>query len=870
VKLHRMTLRNYRGIAHRDIELPDSGVIVISGANEIGKSSMIEALDLLLEAKDRSTKRDVKQVKPTHADEGSEVTAEISTGPYRFVYFKRFNKSPATVLTVLAPRREQLTGDEAHDRVLAILEETVDTELWRAQRVLQSASTAPVDLSGCDALSRALDVAAGQAVALSGTESPLIDRIDDEYRLYFTQTGRPTGDWAAATNRLRHAVDQVAQCQAAVAEVDDAATRHRRLTEEIGRAALERATAARRLEAAQIAADAVERSTKRLDEVRVLAEAATSTRAAAVSALGERRRLRADLDDRTARIAELEDSARAAGDEQVVAREAADAADSVVAEAQGVVASCQLGVDAARTAVEQITARAEAVRLTTRLARIEAACAELAQIDRELAGAALPDAVMRGIEVAAAAVERASAKAELASATVELVAVADVELLVDGDAVDLAAGASWTANVGGPTDVELPGVLTLRMIPGAPAADTHAVLEAAREHLAATLAAARVPDVAAARVRHDRSRELSASRDTVMATRDALVGDDTVELLRDRLAELVDGVASDCPGDAAGAKAQLKTAMAAHRQALTECEGRRRDAASAAKCSTEKATRLTVLGEKLANARTELAAVAERLARQRESQPDDELVIRAEAEGEHWVSVSKQLAVVEAELAGTAPDAVAAELDAAVRSAEQMMRRYQMLAEQLGEVTMRLKVYGSEGRKGRLDAAEIERAHAESEHARIRRCASAAALLHSVMTRHRDDARLRYVDPFRTEVQRLGRIVFGDDFEVDIDAELRIQSRTLDGRTVPYDSLSGGAKEQLGIVARLAGAALVAKEDGVPVVIDDALGFSDADRLTKMAGVFDAVGGDGQIIVLTCAPDRYAGVRQALHVELTA
>ena len=43
---------------------------------------------------------------------------------------------------------------------------------------------------------------------------------------------------------------------------------------------------------------------------------------------------------------------------------------------------------------------------------------------------------------------------------------------------------------------------------------------------------------------------------------------------------------------------------------------------------------------------------------------------------------------------------------------------------------------------------------------------------------------------------------------------------------MPYESLSGGAKEQLGILTRLAGAALVAKEDSVPVVIDDALGFT--------------------------------------------
>ena len=143
MKLHRIVLRNYRGISHRDIDFPDRGVVVISGANEIGKTSMIEALDLLLESKDRSTKKEVKAVKPTHLDEGAEIMAEISTGPYRFEYHKRFHKKPETRLTVLAPHREQLTGDEAHDRVLAILAETVDTDLWQAQRVLQSSSTSP-------------------------------------------------------------------------------------------------------------------------------------------------------------------------------------------------------------------------------------------------------------------------------------------------------------------------------------------------------------------------------------------------------------------------------------------------------------------------------------------------------------------------------------------------------------------------------------------------------------------------------------------------------------------------------------------------------------------------------------------------------
>ena len=50
----------------------------------------------------------------------------------------------------------------------------------------------------------------------------------------------------------------------------------------------------------------------------------------------------------------------------------------------------------------------------------------------------------------------------------------------------------------------------------------------------------------------------------------------------------------------------------------------------------------------------------------------------------------------------------------------------------------------------------------------------------------------------------------------------------------------------------------------------DALGFTDAERLTKMAEVFDAVSTDGQVIILTCSPQRYAGVRCAQHIALTA
>ncbi|MGH3562226.1 MAG: ATP-binding protein, partial [Mycobacterium sp.] len=203
-------------------------------------------------------------------------------------------------------------------------------------------------------------------------------------------------------------------------------------------------------------------------------------------------------------------------------------------------------------------------------------------------------------------------------------------------------------------------------------------------------------------------------------------------------------------------------------------------------------------------------------------------------------------------------------------AADALRTRHVDTARGLHEVSVELAVFGTEGRKGKLDIAETEREHAAAEHSRVGRRARAVQLLRSVMKRHRDNTRLRYVEPFRAEIERLGRPVFGPGFEVDVDSGLRIWQRTLDGRTVPYESLSGGAKEQLGILVRLAGAALVAKEDTVPVLIDDALGFTDPGRLASMGAVFDALGAHGQVIVLTCTPGRYRSIEGAHRIDLIA
>jgi uncharacterized protein YhaN len=120
--------------------------------------------------------------------------------------------------------------------------------------------------------------------------------------------------------------------------------------------------------------------------------------------------------------------------------------------------------------------------------------------------------------------------------------------------------------------------------------------------------------------------------------------------------------------------------------------------------------------------------------------------------------------------------------------------------------------------------------------------------------------------------------VFGASFGVTVDADLRVAARTLEGRTDPYAELSTGAREAVAMCVRLACAALVGPDGGVPVVIDDALGAADPGRRRMLGALLNHAGSTGstgstgssgiadkptQIIIFTCDPDRYRAVGSA-------
>ncbi len=247
----------------------------------------------------------------------------------------------------------------------------------------------------------------------------------------------------------------------------------------------------------------------------------------------------------------------------------------------------------------------------------------------------------------------------------------------------------------------------------------------------------------------------------------------------------------------------------------------------------------------------------------------DEDVAKQLADAESaMLARTAELTEAETRLAAEAPDSV----EELLHNARAVKKR---LADDLHDNEVRtrdlrtkLALKGEEGLANKLDIAKSELAHLTGAHERLEARAAAAKLLYDTFATRRAEAHHRYVAPFRERIEQLGCLVFGRTLEVELDDDLRISRRTLDGVTLDFLDLSTGAKEQLGVISRLACASIVAADGGAPVVFDDALGWSDPRKLDRMGAVISMAGRSCQIIVLTCTPGRYASVGNATVVQL--
>lgn len=176
-----------------------------------------------------------------------------------------------------------------------------------------------------------------------------------------------------------------------------------------------------------------------------------------------------------------------------------------------------------------------------------------------------------------------------------------------------------------------------------------------------------------------------------------------------------------------------------------------------------------------------------------------------------------------------------------------------------------------EGYRDRLSEAESAQSEAADKLARIEREAKAVRLLRETAERAYAEAQGALMEPVYREAAPLLRIIRpGTTFQMNRDS-MQLEQVLRDGIEEDFKDLSGGAREQLAVVVRIALAKVFARQQrALPLILDDILGWTDDHRLRAMLNVLERTAQDLQVILLTCHPSRFRGLSGAQTYALDA
>lgn len=864
--LHRLCIEDFRGVAREEVHVPPRGVLVIEGPNESGKTSLMDALEMLLEHKASSGRAEIKAASPVGRDVSVVVEAEFTIDGERLRYRKEFVRGKKTSLEFTDSAKVALSGDDAHDYVRDLLDRRVDRSLWRALLIAQDEPIGQVEAGkGMDSLRRALDAAAG-GESPTGDDT-LVTRVAEERNRYLTaRRGEPTGELARSGMRLAEAQNALAASRARLAELDTAVADHAgqtavHQTRESSLTAVV-AEVARLEEADRLGVelrDTCRSAERKVDRTAVAHEASSR-------ALRERTVLINRRDEEQLRTAGLHDAVALAAQRLEPAEERVREARTALEVAEGRVTQVRSQLDAERAARDRDRQRSDLTALDATLETLASVGEELAEREAELAEAELPQESVERLRAAEVSLREAVVRSAASAPRVEVTGSDPIR--VGGDTVDASEG--WAREIVEDTVFEV-GTTSLTVIP---AGDTDAVRRAeaaARSHLTVLLDEFGVGSPAEAEQRARRAEVLSADIVALRRRRADLLGADTSDDLARRRASLAIALESgpetatatgsmdrfQDPGEpGAGSLSDLADAFAAAEQQLSLGRAEERAvAAEAETLRTDLATRTALEAE--ASGRVQECRDALDAARATTS--DQELAAAVDRTKQVADATREAACHARARLDDALADAPPALLENARASLSALVAEERESAAAVAMALGRVNAIGDQGRLEDVAVADREAEAAQRENNARWRRARAADLLHRTLERRRSEALLAYQAPFHRAVVELGSLVYGREFDVRLGEDLTILSRRIGDVTVDYESLSGGAREQLAVIVRIACARLVG-DNGVPVFLDDTMGYTDPSRRLTMGAVIAAAAATSQVIVLTCDRARFAGI----------
>ena len=853
MKISALRLFNVKRFGGRGVAIEDigDGVNVLSEANEFGKSTSFEALHALFFQPHSSVSADVRGLRP-YSGGNPLVEADIAMAEGRFRITKQYYGGRSARVTDLGSGRLVAQADEAENFIAGLIRGGSAGPaglLWVRQGItgIEARRKSEED-SEKQARAGLLESVQGEVEAITGGRrmAEIARVVGEEIEKLVTKRGpKAGGRYAAAIETRDRLTAEEQRLSAEVtslrAALDQRATAARRLSEleqpqdrQERRAAVEKAQTA--LNAAKSQREMLNAAEAKWQLSRDRRDLLAQNLGTLLEAQEKAQALRGRLGEAEIRHTQAAEKRRETATAMSKARAQAEAAEQQEQEARDLLARLDAALKA-RDAAERHAA------LQERLKQAEDARLALEQAEARHTLVKIDPKVIDALQALDVEIARLRAIGDAARPSIAVVyepgAVHSIEL----DGVALADGEERRYDGEGHLSVPGIGAITLRS--NRPAPDDSRLKQAV-EKRRALLAALEAADLAAVRARHEQAQQIAAEMQGLRSRLSALAPAGLAKLREDVAAQEPAAAATveiaGEPEEIRAAHAQSDDTRKAVRQALREAEPLQRIADEAFIAAQ---TDLAALRAELVQIEATLGPEDGRAERQQElSGQLDEAVRKLEADGTELQKLRDSAADLES-------------VEAALRRArsveEVAEKEAAALRETIAELNGLIRALADDAVEEKwheireaLSAANARVAAFEKEVGILQRLSSA---LESARTEASD----LYLKPVITELRPLLGLLF-DDVAISFDDKTLLPRTILrNGQEEEVERLSGGMREQLSVLTRLAFARLLARDGRpTPVILDDALVYSDDDRIEKMFDALHRQSRDQQIIVFSC------------------
>ena len=853
----------------------DDGLNVLVGPNEMGKSTLLDALRAVLFEKYASKAQPITALQNDRNQAGPVVELAFELDDDLYQITKRFIKKPYARLA--CPDGRTLEGDVAEETLRSLLgfdepgktgakPETLG--MWNVLWVQQGQSFGALDLpeSARSNLHSALESEVG--TVLGGRRGRALPQgIEKQLGELITQNGRPRGEYKDLIARDESLRDEFESLQSQRRDFADVLEQ---LEED--QKTLARLAAGDRDQADQKELDEARKRHRQLAELEARIQAAASDLVLknhnleqARQAEEERRRLKDDIAEEERALETARKRLEEVREQDKQARSRLEALRTAVREAERAVTKADDAVSQNRRFVSAVHRTGRIRELQARYEKAQAS--EKRQRDAQQGAAVIlvtGEAIQR-IRTAAKGLEtitnRLSAVATLITFDIAQERLSGIEI----DGAPLTADQSSVQAVE-PATIAIPERGRITIEPGIK--DRGTLLSQQREaraKLKAALASAGAATVNDAEDQYEHRQQALQQAEFARqeaelhapATEEHEAGPqalaDYIEGLRQILGREMDELAlQELPShqEATMASQNAQEQAADTRHAL---ENARAALSGPEEALSKLQTELGTANTRYEDGKERLTKFRRRLEEAEEERSDNELQTRIEAARKD-LSAQKQAV---SDLQNQRTDETLPQLEARIarleRAIQERRDKREGLRVKISGLRSHIEVLEGVGLDESIQQKSRELELCKEERKRFEREVQVLSLLLSTLRTAEQEAKERYLSPVLNRVRPYLQLLF-PGADITIDENLHIAGVVREaGYEEAFHHLSMGTQEQIAVLVRLAFAEMLV-EQGHPamVMLDDALVFSDDRRMSRMFDILNMAAKSVQVIILTC------------------